>query len=206
MTEFIVIVPLVLLLIFGIIQFALLFTVKSTLNLATFDAARSGAVNHAQRLAVEMALANRLAALYTQSASISSLQAARTRVYDDMKKGFVCVQRISPAKAAFGDFARKDDNNVSAIPNDNLIYRSRKPGSGSSVSIQDANLLKLRVTYCAPLIVPFINSTIVALATPGAGPFQRSCYKQNRFPLVAQAIVRMQSDAYDDNAFDVSCN
>lgn len=205
MTEFIVIFPLVLLLVLGIMQFGFLYTAKSTLNLATFDAARSAAVNHAQRLAVDMTLADGLAALYTQSPDVKAFQAARQRVYDDMAKGYVCVQRISPNTDMFQDFARKDDNNEWAIPNDNLIYRSRKPGLNSTISIQDANLLKIRVSYCYPMIVPFIRTTIAALADHNTGKFQHLCYSNGRFPLVAKALVRMQSDAYKDPDFARSC-
>ena len=66
------------------------------------------------------------------------------------------VEIISPTKAAFD--ALQQDNR---IPNDNLMYRS---GDGDGMSIQDANLLKIRVTYCVRLIVPVVNRVIYSLS------------------------------------------
>ena len=44
------------------------------------------------------------------------------------------------------------------IPNDHLMYRVANDGEG--MSIQDANLLKIRVTYCVKLVVPFVDRII----------------------------------------------
>jgi hypothetical protein len=66
------------------------------------------------------------------------------------------VEIISPTQAAFDALK----NAANEIPNDNLMYRS---GSGDGMSIQDANLLKVRVTYCVKLVVPFVNRMIYSL-------------------------------------------
>ena len=46
---------------------------------------------------------------------------------------------------------------MNEIPNDHLMYRV---ANGGGMSIQDANLLKIRVTYCVKLVVPFVDRII----------------------------------------------
>jgi len=117
------------------------------------------------------------------------------------------------------------------------MYRDSSPQGTPSQSIQDANLLKIRVLYCAEMHVPFVNRMINSLlrigaaanaATPGdnlgagklgefansggnfnaiPGSFEQTCLAQHittaqpsrRFiPIVAQAIIRMQSSPIFD--------
>ncbi len=87
------------------------------------------------------------------------------------------------------------------------MYRSDVSTTG--LSVQDANLLKIRVSYCYPLYVPYIDRVLGIMLTnvespscPGCtgsftstGSFERACLENARFPLHAQAIVRMQSPA-----------
>lgn len=100
------------------------------------------------------------------------------------------------------------------IPNDNLMYRPTT-ALASGQSIQDANILKIRAHYCYPLYVPFIDIMLVRIMTQvqnndrtsanycpecqglyqAAGSFERGCLDNDRFPLNAQSIVRMQSPA-----------
>ncbi|MDR1349703.1 MAG: hypothetical protein LBJ59_02770, partial [Zoogloeaceae bacterium] len=88
------------------------------------------------------------------------------------------------------------------IPNDNLMYR--QTSESSDVNIQDANLLKIKLTYLyktkMPLtqyfFAPFVDANLTRtlftsdlrhapLTAPEA---------EGRVPLVAYATVRMQSD------------
>lgn len=193
MSEFIVVLPLVLLLALGGIQFGLLYEAKATLNMATFQAARAGALNQGNLDAMKAGLADGLRALFTHgtghSAIVGGLNRAREEVFGATP--YAKIEIINPSK----DTACTWKEGV--IPNDNLSHA--KDTTPAGITIQDANLLKIRVTYCYPLQVPFINRTIVALLdsgsySPGKPPdFDQTCYESRRLPISAQAIVRMQS-------------
>ena len=110
------------------------------------------------------------------------------------------------------------------------MYRDSVAGPLSGLSIQDSNLLKLRVTYCYPMVVPIVGRTVRQLRlgtlppatrdtianwsegvpstfNPNApGNFQAWCLVNTRLPIVAQGILRMQSAARNDITFDTNCN
>jgi hypothetical protein len=71
------------------------------------------------------------------------------------------IEILSPTSDAFEEH-NTFHNNVFAIPNDNLMYRPTTVLGG--VSVQDANLLKIRVSYCFKLVVPFVNKLIYGMA------------------------------------------
>lgn len=225
MTEFIIITPVMFLLVFGVLQFALLFQAKTTLNYATFEAARAGALNNAQIIPMQNAFARAMAAMYyidteatgielgEQSANVVRTAEARDRVRAEIRGDEVTGMPpmaefviLNPDEDVFANHGF-NDNGRCVIPNDNLMYRDSQ--IRGTVNIQDANLLKLRVTYCYPLHVPFVNRmlTTILLNTPDSmcpycvGTFssgdsiERTCLLNDRFPINAQAIVRMQSPA-----------
>ncbi|MCG8325405.1 MAG: pilus assembly protein, partial [Thiotrichales bacterium] len=200
-TEFIIVTPLLLMLIFGSMQFALLYRAKITLNYATFQAARTGAFTNANRIMMENTLARNLAALYTRSATVGTNEGelfwARDRVRQEIIDGFLWVQVLNPTDEAFNDLGLDDDGDK-LIPNDNLMYREQFTSSG--LTIQDANLLQIRVSYCHRMIVPYIDRLLAILMTrpqDGAacsecrgafttqGTFERSCFDNRRFPIHA---------------------
>jgi len=210
MVEFLIVFPVLVLLTMGTFQVALVYNAKTTVNYAIFNAARSGAVNNADRDAIERAFIRGLAPLFTSingdTSDVQELQIGRDKVKQIMDDGFACIQRINPTPAAFLDFGMGDDD---MIPNNNLMYRTSTTGGASLISIQDANLLKLRVTYCHELIVPFFPNMIKLMAE-GTDPdgvtintdnnkFIKNCYINGRMPIVSQAIVRMQSDIKNDD-------
>ena len=226
--EFMIVTPMMLLLVLGAFQFALIYHAKITLNNATFIATRTGSLNGADRGMIDLALARGLAPLFTNDDSVSEVFDGRQQVLNDIDDGFICVERLNPPNGAFTDFGVPDSAGV--IPNDNLIYRDPAAGALSGLSVQDANLLKLRVTYCYPMVVPIVGRTIQGLrlnALPAAirdsisnwsegapstfnptapGNFQLQCLIQNRIPIVAQGILRMQSAASNDAGFDNNCS
>lgn len=207
MVEFIVITPVMLLLVFGALQFAFLFHAKTALNYATFQTAREGAVNNAHMSIMELAFARNMAAIYTHNDDLTELQNARDRIRQEIQAGFVQIQVVNPTFEMFNTFG-VDDGVDKVIPNDNLMYRPLDTEALSGSTVQDANLLKLRIVYCYPMYVPYINRVLAIMLTqaedpatcPGcsgafqaAGSFERTCLERGRFPLNAQAIVRMQS-------------
>ncbi|MDO3386259.1 TadE/TadG family type IV pilus assembly protein [Gilvimarinus sp. SDUM040013] len=172
MIEFVIIIPVLLLLIFGAIQIAFIYSAKTTLNYATFQAARVGATNHATYSALRRGLIRGLAPLFTNSgtlgdqrddiaAGIDSGGTRRDAVFE--VDNYTRIIRVNPTSAMLdvGGFGEVVDGNI-AIPNDNLMYRPTWEVDGAS--IQDANLLKIRVQYCYLLMVPLVNKIIGSLS------------------------------------------
>ena len=72
------------------------------------------------------------------------------------------IEIVNPTAGALGGFGGE-------IPNDNLMYRDPAILKGG-MNVQDANLLKVRVTYCVRLVVPIVKNMIFgfAVAPPSA--------------------------------------
>jgi hypothetical protein len=186
MSEFIIVLPVVLLLTLGAIQFGLLYHAKATLNLAAFEAARAGAINQGKEDAMKLGLANGLRPLFTYNTDhgqvIAGFNTAKQEVNDYAK-----IEVVSPDADALRHWNGR-------IPNDNLIYARDVTPTG--LTLQDANLLKIKVTYCYPMQIALLRNTIIALLRSGGGgdAFTNTCYDKYRLPIVAQGIVRMQTD------------
>jgi hypothetical protein len=169
MVEYLIVLPVLLMLVLGAVQFALLYQVKSTLNYAAFMGARQGSIKNATTSSVRQGLASGISPLFTFSPDAKALLRGRSI---GLVEGFnpltMKVEILSPTPEAIDDFGGEDyDDKVwrqkTMINNDNLTYRPTTLGATSQVSIQDANILKIRVTYCAKMVVPLANATIWAL-------------------------------------------
>lgn len=202
MVEFLVILPVMLMLIFGAIQFALIFHAKITLNYAAFEAARAGSLANADFAEVREGFARGLAPLYSYAGEdkdqVAAFQAAREKVlalFED-EAALARIERLNPAKSAFRHYAPQGE-----IPNDSLLFRSSAFSPDAGMSIQDANLLQLRVTYWYPLYVPFINTMISSFICCKEGENCRwrddpACGAgEPLIPLTAVAAIRMQTPA-----------
>lgn len=222
MTEFIIISPIALLLMLGILQFGLIYMAKLSLNNATFLAARHGANVHADISEINSSLTKGLIPFYINSAAGKPDAARMATAWVKSKADgllFTKVELISPSKEAFQSFGLEVDGKRK-IPNDNLEYRladaanTRAGPGGLSISIRDANLLKIKVTYGYELKVPLIRTImrkVMCLGVAGGGSVQAwkasnplgfdaghcAYYTFNRIPLVAYATVHMQSDAIE---------
>ena len=172
MVEYIIVLPVLLMLVLGAIQFALLYQVKSTLNYATFIGARQGALKSAKTNSIKDGIASGMTPLFTFSPDVSGLLKGRAIAMVEVFNPLTMkLEVLNPTPKAMTDFGIDDPDGSGAkvIPNDNLFYRcSGDPCTGtmggeSQMTIQDANVLKIRVTYCAKMIVPLANATIYAL-------------------------------------------
>ena len=115
------------------------------------------------------------------------------------------IDILSPTRQMLNDFGvRRPDAqgktvSYNVIPNDNLMYRSTVQRNG--VNVQDANLLKIRVTYLyetkMPLtryfFTPLMNANLTGVLFGGQSE-GISQDTDGRIPLVSYATVRMQSD------------
>lgn len=243
MIEFIIVIPVLILLIFGTIQIGLIYSAKTTLNYATFQAARLGAVNNATYSSIRRGLIRGMAPLYTSNSSLTTVRTdidaginslGTKRDAQSEMDGYTKIIRISPTREQFGvsGFGERNSDNLYEIPNDNLMYRPTTLNDGAS--IQDANLLKIRVQYCYKLMVPLVNRIIGSLSELNNNRTNQQVYETvndpkfadaNRyytdinagtlatyqglcgtradsnegFIISADAIVRMQSPAYEDD-------
>ncbi len=155
LTEFVIIFPVLMILIFGTIQVAFIYSAKTTLNYATFQAARMGALNGATYEGIRKGLIRGLAPLYTHGATDQDMQNGVARASFEVDN-YTRITRINPRVSHFDTHGAVYDHEVSdyVIPNDNLMYRDPSVGE---ISIQDANLLKIQVEYCFPLMVPIVD-------------------------------------------------
>lgn len=214
--EFLYVIPILLILMLGSLQFIFIYEAKQTLNYATFVATRSGALNQGDMGAIQDGLTSGLAPLFvhaeTQQALKDARKLAKTELGDNKLALITIVNPSASVASGFGGI----------IPNDNLMYRPQDEYVGG-VNVQDANLLKVRVTYCVRLVVPLVNRMIYAftvappsvpeeidssyaggkIAAPSmlkvkSGSGNGLCYVPDntypyRIPVTAEAVVRMQT-------------
>ena len=198
--EFLFAVPALLLLGLGGLQTLFFYDAKTTLTYATFESARVGAVTHAQRSKIRSELGVRLSPIFGGDGSASgALKAMAESTLEVHNPLFTRIEILNPTQEAFEDFGVKNQSNGKReIPNDNLRSRSRQIGAKSGVTLQDANILKVKVTYGYKLEVPLIRHVLPAIMK-WVDPGNIVYYVAGRIPMTAVATVRMQSAAWPDN-------
>jgi hypothetical protein len=207
--EYLYVLPILLLLFLGSMQIAFIYEAKLTLNYATFAATRAGALNNGAMVAIQSGLASGLAPLFSHGVNLGDLKAARHIAKTELgDPKLTLIQILNPTQAAMG-FG-------TPIPNDNLMYRDPTVLYGG-MNVQDANLLKVRVTYCVRLVVPLVNRMIYAFGLSSTSPTDNSydpklldaqgiamaagasglCVGDTTYPyrlaVSSEAVVRMQS-------------
>ncbi len=180
------------------LQLGMIYHAKLVLNYAVFEAARKGAVNHAQISAMRDELGIRLAPLYGGDGSAdAALLAMASSSLETNDRTTTRLTIINPTSAAFDDWAVQDPvNRRRIIPNAHLRDHSTVVGTRSGLSLQDANLLKLQVEYGVKLGVPIAGAMIARLMTV-IQPQKAAFYVQRKLPLTSVATVRMQSSAWE---------
>ncbi len=193
MVEFVVIVPALLLLVLGIIQFAQIYIAKSTLDLAAFEGVRAGTLHSASTTSIECGIAHGLMPLYGASATPDAMKvgwlgakcgvvaapistdarrylAAYSNAFADIDplpsiggKSTLDLQILNPTSAEFAAFG-ETVNKKTQIPNSRLMWRPMTVPNGETENIQEANLLMIRVQYCYPMDVWFIKQVVQGLA------------------------------------------
>jgi hypothetical protein len=198
-------IPLVL----AVLQLGLLYVTKHTVQHATFLAARAGAVSHGSRPEMLRYLAKGLAPLHsgaTRDLDPGDLPRAVASAYahayaDAQRPDRTRLRVLNPTRASFDDFERPR-RGVREIPN---VFVRGRPGPRSGQTLADANLLKLRVDYCAPLVVPLIDRIVTtALRQLDPDPFRQQCYWARRMPVVGYALVHMHSASRRELLGDVA--
>lgn len=196
MIEFLIVIPVLILLIFGAIQIGLIYSAKTTLNYATFQSARLGAVNNATYTSLRRGLIRGLSPLFTSTATLTNLKndietgidsGGVRRDASSEVDNYTRIIRISPMSSHFDSaaFGVQNDEGIYQIPNDNLMYRP--DDRVDDVSIQDANLLKIRVQYCYKLMVPLVNRVIGNLSELNNQRTNQQVYETLNDPRFADA-------------------
>jgi hypothetical protein len=228
MVEFLVVFPVLIFLLLGVTQWALIYQARSTLNHAALLAARAGALNNGSRAEMRDGLAAGLTPLFATEASDAGYAQARARAAAEINVArLASFELVNPTAEAFSDFGQpRLDGQGSAtdreIPNDTLIYRNTRVGSASGVSVQDANVLHIRVNYCYRLVVPVVGRMIHTVSNAvssfsysrrshgmndpfgiGSSPVADSCTRPGvqgpRIQIESEAIVRMQTPFHRSN-------
>lgn len=184
----------------GILQLGLLYVAKHTVQHATYLAARAGAVEHGSRDAMRQYFAKGLVPLVARSPSDLAAGPSAQAVGRAYAAAFVDASRpdrtritvVNPRSASFDDFEGRE-NGTLQIPN---RFDRTKVGARSRQTLADANVLRLRIDYCAELIVPFVDRLITStLQRLDADAFRQQCYAARRLPIVGHATVQMHSAA-----------
>lgn len=194
--EAVIVIPIFGAFLLGVFQAVLFYRAKAVVDYAALQAARRGATHFAQKRPMCKGLAAGLAPLYTHEPTSGGTEGALAgygKAWADACLGNAAeITIISPTKAMFDAWKEEQYDGVQAIPNDSLMFRDNVVKAG--VTVQDANLLKIRVTYRFPLIVPFIDRVIGdfdPLRSAVAG------HKVFSLDIESQAIVRMQTPIRD---------
>jgi hypothetical protein len=210
MVEFCIVVPLFLFMLLLIFQLVLIYRAKATLDYAAMQAARAGAVNGANKSSMRSGLASGLVPLWTTSPDTGGLIAARARTVGEASDVYSTLTVLNPTPAIWNELRERQYDGRLALPNDTLGFRSRNVGS-NQVNVQDANILRIKVRYHYPLIVPFVDRVIIGVSRllnngpdfrPTDAPFlwvKDPLTGHYRLPLVSSAEVRMQSPIYDSS-------
>ncbi|MBQ0960314.1 pilus assembly protein [Ideonella sp. 4Y11] len=219
LVEFVIVFPFAVLFTLSLIQAGFVFMAKTTLNHATFMAARVGAVHNASRSAMTDALARGLSPFYQDGSRRNdhtrlAMALAEAQVDTRLFSEFTV---LSPSPEAFADFGVRDPvRKLTYIPNDNLAFRSQAVQPKSKMNLRDANLLKIKVVYGYEMKVPLMAGVVrrvmcggdagvdawgdVSIAESAFGLSNpllcARYYRHGRLPIEAYALVEMQSPAY----------
>jgi len=212
LVEFVIVSPIAVIVVLSVIQLGLLFSAKHIVNEATFVAARAGAVQNAQVDPMRHALINALIPFYQDSLDttpVTRIGKAWLAAQADLLPlpaplGNLDLTVLNPNSDVFSDFGLTDSYSCSGhtcIPNDSLEYRDySKRGQKTGLTIQDANALKIRVTYGYKLKVPLMQSLFsgVMCQFPGVASLSDCLqyYNRGRVPIVSYAVVQMQTPAW----------
>lgn len=184
----------------GMVQASLLMVANHHIDHAAFMAARAGATHQGDIGAMRSEFARVLTPLFVGAFPpidagnlVQRVGSARIRAAADVA-AFSRIRILSPGLAAIHDFARHVDGQY-LIPSDALQHRDAIPGRESGLSLQQANMLRVQITYCRPLVVPFVRAFLVGLLRRiDSEPGNIRCYAAGRVPIRSIGTAPMQSD------------
>jgi uncharacterized membrane protein (UPF0127 family) len=212
MIEFAVIAPIITLIGLAVLQYGMLFFARNQVNHASFMAAREGAAANADMAAIHAAYVHALVPMYGGGQSPSELAASLAKADADLGAdgtGNVRIEMLNPTKESFADWndpalqTALKTGSKRVIPNALLAVKAannQNVGAASGQTIQDANLIKLRITQGYLPKVPLVNKIYTAYLRwldPQTDAFHSKLVNDGRIPVVTHVLVHMQSDAIE---------
>jgi tadE family protein len=215
-TEILVVTPLVILLGMIGIQYALMYNAKTNITYASYEAARAGAINHADPQAIEDGLLKGLLPLL--STNLKSFKADTTNPLTATAQGklaleklkfdearFMKIEIISPNEAAFNacnnvQLQKILNTTNKVIPNKHNDIQNYKC-SDPNISISQANVLKLRITYGYKPKIPLAKDMFVSIASFVRGSqekFDLKLLASDRIPITVDVSAQMLSPAVEN--------
>lgn len=215
-TEILVVTPLVMLLGMIGIQYALMYNAKTNMTYASYEAARAGAINNADPQAIEDGLLKGLLPLLSTSsksfkADTTNPLTATTQsklVLEKLKldeSRFMKIEIISPNEAAFDACNNTQLQKIlnttnKVIPNKHNDIQNYKC-SDPNISISQANVLKLRITYGYKPKIPLAKDMFVSIASFVRGSqekFDLKLLASDRIPITVDVSAQMLSPAVEN--------
>ena len=194
--EFLLAVPLVLLLGLGVWQWALVLHARQIIEFAASEAVRAGSLVHATEPSIDGGLALGLSSFWgdlsPDEARDRLMRASLTRLAAATRSGWLEWRQLSPTHESFADWgesvstalAEGQGPAVLEIPTDNTAWRARNslPASGrggdrsgetvgaaSGQTLLDASILRIELTLGVPLHVPLAGRFIAWVAQQRLG-------------------------------------
>jgi hypothetical protein len=219
--EAVIVLPIFLFLILAVMQAALVFYAKSSVNYATFEAARAGTTHGASVASINAAFQKGMLPYYGGGTTPTELVDTVAKVAADLGTAIVRIEILSPTQESFQDYGSpalqaQMKSDVPVIPNSGLDEltcprdvpdcKSDPKTNASGQTLLDANLLKLRVTYGIspdkqmPLVGKFYTWALDELQAGADDAFKEALIKAGRIPIVTSTVMRMQSDIVRNDA------
>jgi uncharacterized membrane protein (UPF0127 family)/Flp pilus assembly protein TadG len=209
MIEFTVVGPIISMLGLTVLQYSMLFFAKGQINYAGFMAAREGAMAHADILSVQQAYVRALVPLYGGGQTPAELANSLAKATADLGPngaGNLNIELINPTSESFADWndpALQQALNTGGkrvIPNAGQAFKSQAVGATSGQTIQDANIIKLRITQGYLPKIPFVSklyTTYLKWLDPHTDAFHTKLVDAGRIPVVTNVTMQMQSDVIE---------
>lgn len=231
MLEFAVVGPLLTLLGLASVQYGLLFNAKNLINHASFMAARAGSTGNARLDTVEQAYLRGLIPLYGGGRTVNETAESLAKATADMA-GNVQIELLNPTRESFDDWndprlqALFNTGGKRVIPHRHLAHNLKnrsalenlgnsrelrdvqgslvKPSSGQS--LEDANIIKLRITHGYEPKVPLVGriyAIFLKWLDVKDNAFETRLIESGRVPVVTHVTLQMQTDPIETTQISV---
>ncbi|MBP3946753.1 TadE/TadG family type IV pilus assembly protein [Psychrobacter sp. K31L] len=219
--EFITIGPMIFFLGMTGVQYTLMYNAKTNLTYASYEAARAGAIENASPEQIEMGLFKGFLPYLSASkgSSGSPADVAKLLVQTRLEEApFTKIEIINPTAEAFNDFNNPTlqktlGTQQKVIPNKLTDIENSKhskgKGSSSGMSVSEANVLKLRITYGYEPAIPLVGHVVASVASFLSGPkdaFRTMLFAAGKIPIVVDVSSQMLSPAVQNGLKTVAYN
>ncbi|TAL88699.1 MAG: pilus assembly protein [Candidimonas sp.] len=213
LVEFSIVAIPILLIGLGSVEVAQWFYVKQVVSIALLQAARAGVTQHAKPQVMETAFEQALQPLFASSGRSSADRLQRALASRAQLTGGPAwqIEILNPTPAAFHDFADARlglsreiglaaiNNNYQAEQDQRYRAQGRIQGLGprSGLSIYQANVLALRVTYLHEPVLPGMKALMRQLSKQTGSYADQAMARGGYLPISQELELTMQSHPVD---------